>query len=124
MNRDWREVRLDRQWRATQQALGAVGIKGYRCTVDDGDLRVIIALEPVGWHLSISHADRYPTWDEIADARYDLLDDGITMAMLLPPRDQYVNLHDTTFHLHEIDNAEDPIGPVQPRTRASGLVVP
>ena len=58
--------------------------------------------ESEGWHLSISHPSRYPTWDEIRDARYDLLPDGCTMAMLLPPKGEYVNLHRNCFHLHEI----------------------
>lgn len=50
-------------------------------------LRVIVAWEVGhGWHLSISHPSRYPTWDEIRDARYDLVPDGCTLAMLLPPR--------------------------------------
>lgn len=56
------------------------------------------------YHMSIAHRSRYPTWDEIKYARYHLLPDNITMAMLLPPTDQYVNLHPNCFHLHEIDN--------------------
>jgi hypothetical protein len=56
----------------------------------------------VRWHLSISRTDRYPVWDEIKDARYALLPDNITMAMLLPPKAEYVNLHKNCFHLHEM----------------------
>jgi hypothetical protein len=71
-----------------------------------GDLRIWISREiyPEGlrWHLSISCARRYPVWDEIRDARYALLPDDITMAMLLPPAGEYVNLHKNCFHLHEI----------------------
>lgn len=63
---------------------------------------IIVALEPIGWHLSISHPDRYPSWDEIKKARYALVPDEVTMAMLLPPRNEYVNLHDNCFHLHQI----------------------
>jgi hypothetical protein len=58
----------------------------------------------VHWHMSISRRDRYPSWNEIRDARYELLPDNITMAMLLPPKDQYVDLHPNCFHLHEIEN--------------------
>lgn len=54
------------------------------------------------WHLSISCARRYPTWDEIKQARYGLLPDAITMAMLLPPSAQYVNVHPNCFHLWEV----------------------
>lgn len=60
----------------------------------------------IGWHLSISCQNRYPTWDEIKHARYDLLPADITMAMLLPPADEYVNLHKNCFHLHQISNEE------------------
>lgn len=81
--------------------------------VTDGPLTVLVAEEPLGWHLSISHRGhprkkgaphlRYPHWDEISHARYELLPDDITVAMLLPPAGEYVAVHDTTFHLHEIE---------------------
>ena len=54
------------------------------------------------WHLSISREDRYPVWDEIKEARYALIPNEITMCMILPPKEEYVNLHRNTFHLHEI----------------------
>lgn len=73
-------------------------IDAYTC----GDLQVLRTREDGAWHLSISHPTRYPTWDEIRDARYDLLPDDVTMAMLLPPRAEYVNIHENCFHLHEI----------------------
>jgi hypothetical protein len=56
------------------------------------------------WHLSISHPDRYPSWDEIADVRYALVPDDVTMALLLPPRGEYVNAHEYCFHLWQIDD--------------------
>ena len=59
-------------------------------------------LENKWWHLSISHPTRYPKWDEIKEARYALLPDDITVGMLLPPKDGYVNLHPNCFHLHEV----------------------
>lgn len=55
-----------------------------------------------GLHMSIAHPTRYPTWDEIADARYALIADEVTMAMVLPPSDEYVNVHPNCFHLHEL----------------------
>lgn len=30
----------------------------------------------MGWHMSISHPDRYPTWDEVATAWYQLVPDA------------------------------------------------
>jgi hypothetical protein len=72
-----------------------------------GDCRIIVTREvyqnhALRWHLSISCANRYPTWDEIHDARYALIPDNVTMAMILPPKAEYVNLHPNCFHLHEI----------------------
>lgn len=79
----------------------------YNKAYAKGDCRIWISREVYGnhevrWHLSISCKDRYPTWDEIRDARYDLLPDDCTMAMLLPPSREYVNIHPNCFHLHEL----------------------
>lgn len=52
-------------------------------------------------HLSISCESRYPTWDEIHDARYALMGLGLNVAMYLPPTPQYVNIHPNCFHLYE-----------------------
>ena len=71
-----------------------------------GSLYVIIGLEGKDedrrWHLSISRQDRYPSWDEIADARYDLLPNALSMAMFLPPREKYINVMNYCFHLWEV----------------------
>ena len=56
------------------------------------------------WHMSISHPRRYPTWDEIADVRYELVPKEVTMAMMLPPPGEYLNLHEFTFHCWQIDD--------------------
>jgi hypothetical protein len=82
-----------------------VGGRGLRMFVRDG-CTIWIAREPEGggplrWHLSISRADRLPTWDEVRDARYALLPDEIVMVMVLPPRAAYVNAHEYCFHLWE-----------------------
>jgi hypothetical protein len=91
---------------------GGVVTQRWHRQVGDGVLTSFVALEPQGWHLSISHHGRrlksgrpmarYPTWDEITHARYELLPDDITVAMLLPPPVEYVASHPTTFHLHEV----------------------
>jgi hypothetical protein len=92
------------------------GIRAYQREVDDGHLSVFAGREPEHphgpkWHMSISHRTsdakpqpgRYPTWDEITDARYRFVPDSVTMAMLLPPKAKYVNVHETCFHLWEIE---------------------
>lgn len=68
-----------------------------------GQCIVFAGVEAGRWHLSISHKERYPTWDEIREARYNFVPDAVTMAMILPPRSEYVNLHDHCFHLHQIE---------------------
>ena len=60
----------------------------------------------VRWHLSISCADRYPGWEEIKDARYSLLPLGLTFAQILPPPNEYTNIHRNCFHLWEIEDGE------------------
>jgi hypothetical protein len=76
-----------------------------------GDCNVLVAKEPIKirgieremWHLSIAHPHRYPTWEEITFSRYRFLPDEAQMAMLLPPKRDYVNIHANCFHLYEID---------------------
>lgn len=58
--------------------------------------------EEVGWHISISGPNRYPTWDEVSHARYTLIPDDINMAMMLPKKQDYVNVHDYCFHLWQM----------------------
>jgi hypothetical protein len=61
--------------------------------------------------MSISHRGedlrpgRYPTWDEIFEARYEFCPENMMMVMSLPPLDEYVNVHETTFHLWEVEEA-------------------
>ena len=103
--------KVETTWReGPSMVIGGVTERVLQREVHDGHLTVIFGREPHGWHLSISHRTsqtrprpgRYPTWDEIADARYRFVPNEVTMAMLLPPREEYVNLHETTFHLHEV----------------------
>lgn len=89
----------------TLDVLGA-DAEVFERNVHDGKLRAIVGLEPDGWHLSLSMhrpggVQRYPTWDELAHARYKLVPDDVEMVMHLPPPEAYVSLHDTTFHLFE-----------------------
>jgi len=67
-----------------------------------GECRILVSREPDGLHLSISCEDRYPTWDEIAEARYRLMPDDMDVVMHLPPSAEYVNVNPNVFHLHEL----------------------
>lgn len=106
----WRQTRVP-----TPLARESPRLRAWQRDVRDGHLSVFAGPEPSGFHLSISHRTddlrpgRYPTWDEIADARYRFAPLDITLAMLLPPQSEYVNLHETTFHLWEIPNDQPPL---------------
>lgn len=69
------------------------------------DVTVIVSgpaeREHIGWHISVSCSDRHPTWEEQRDARYALVPDDLYMVMVLPPKSEYVNLQEHTFHWHE-----------------------
>lgn len=71
-----------------------------------GECQVIVSgkaeREYHGWHFSISHPTRYPTWDEQKVARYELIPDNVYMVSFMPPRAEYVNRHPNCFHWHEL----------------------
>ena len=86
------------------------GCETWQKDLKDGHLTVIVGREPDGWHLSISHrtnhvkprSGRYPRWGEIREARYRFVPDGVSMGMILPPVEEYVNVAETCFHLWEL----------------------
>ena len=98
---------------ATLGDLRQMGSRQVRA-VQMGPCRVILSRDPSGraggllWHLSISCSDRYPTWDEIKEARYRLLPNHLTFVMFLPPKEEYVNALQNCFHLHEYDGTAKP----------------
>jgi hypothetical protein len=77
-----------------------------------GECRIILGHEPGGvhgelrWHLTISCADRHPSWDEIKTARYRLLGPDTVIAMILPQPAFYVNVpeQDHVFQLWQIED--------------------
>lgn len=64
--------------------------------------------------LVVTHPKRYPTWDEIAEARYQLCPDDAYMVVPLPPSDRLVSLHPNSFIMVEVR--------VQQQQKSSGLV--
>jgi hypothetical protein len=76
------------------------GTKAFRV----GGCTILVGVEMGLWHLSISHEERYPTWDEIKWSRYQFCPGNITMAMLLPPMEEYVNIHERCFHLWQVQD--------------------
>lgn len=57
-----------------------------------------------GWHMSIARQDRYPDWNEIAKAWYELVPDADNRVavMVLPPKAEYINIHSNCFQVHEL----------------------
>jgi hypothetical protein len=52
------------------------------------------------WHVSISAADRVPTWDEIA-ATLHALRPGVPFVLGVPPRSWWMNAHPYVLHAWE-----------------------
>jgi hypothetical protein len=76
-----------------------------------GEVGVHVSKDEGLWHLSISHHRRYPTWDEIYTAWYDLVPGAGTEfhgAIILPRKSEYVNIHPNCFHVHQLKDAEMP----------------
>jgi hypothetical protein len=75
-----------------------------------GDTRVCVEKAEGLWHVSISCPHRYPTWDEIYTAWYDLVPDApeINGAIILPRKAEYVNIHKNCFHVYQLRDAEIP----------------
>lgn len=57
----------------------------------------------IGWHLSMSHPHRLPTWDEMNFARIKLLPHDVDFVLPMPrlDDDSYVNTHPFCLHIHE-----------------------
>lgn len=81
----------------------AIGLEPNALRYHMGACNIILgSTAESGFHLSISCPDRYPTWDEIAHARFKLVPGDVTMAMLLPGEKDYVNIHANCFHLWQV----------------------
>ena len=95
-----------------------------------GSCTIMLGHEPswatgeLRWHLTISHPDRHPTWDEIKTARYRLCGPDTVMAMILPPAAQYVNVEDHVMQLWEIADAAQVNNGNRTKFRCSGRSEP
>lgn len=88
------------EWKEINAPKGLEHCKAWRETYTG--MTLFAGKEYGRWHMSIAHPKRYPTWDEIRDARYMTIPNEVFMAMHLPPKQEYVNVHQNCFHLHEI----------------------
>jgi hypothetical protein len=74
-----------------------------------GGLKVIATIDPTHHgelvHVSISHRDRFPTWDEITSLRHAFYASDVDVMMVLPRASDYVNVHENCFHLYQTPTA-------------------
>lgn len=74
-------------------------------TFQRGPLRALVGFEPVidddrRWHVSVSCADRLPTWGELVEAAHTLRP-GVVFVVGVPPRSWWLNVHPYVLHLWE-----------------------
>jgi hypothetical protein len=78
-----------------------------------GELAAMLGREPVGiddddsdprWHISVSCADRLPTWAELVETAH-LLRPGVCFVVGVPPRSWWMNVHPYCLHLWETRDA-------------------
>jgi hypothetical protein len=87
------------------------GVNDYLRTYRLGECNIIVTKEYGEFHMSIANRNRLPTWREVSEARYRVLPDNVTMAMLLPPMSEYLNVHEFCLQLVQIAIVEMVGGP-------------
>jgi hypothetical protein len=80
---------------------------------DGGQLRVIAAAAD-GWdHVSVSRADRCPTWEEMEHVKRRFFqEDEVAFQLHLPPKD-HINCHPRCLHIWRAHNQNPPLPPVE-----------
>lgn len=62
---------------------------------------VLVTKDNDKWHLSVSA--KYPLgYQQIKEVRYLFLPNDMEVAQIFPPREEFVNLHTTCYHLFEL----------------------
>ena len=73
------------RWESSSGCVAFAGIEGGR------------------WHVSVSRPRRVPSGDDMGAVRERMAPDHVTMAFILPPRAQYVNVAERCLHLWQIE---------------------
>jgi hypothetical protein len=102
----WTEDPLTPEEQATWAKLPHAGPEPRR--YQHGELMALVAREPLRnsrprWHVSVSSPSRLPTWDELVGAAHALRP-GVPMAIAVPPRSWWINVHPYCLHLWELDD--------------------
>jgi hypothetical protein len=116
--------RRDADWkREIKRTVGDAGPQGdFECW-RRGKLQAIVSRDDIAernnvlfgglipdprWHISLAHADRVPSWEELSRAGHELRP-GVTFVVGVPPRSWWINVHPNVLHLYELkdQNLED-----------------
>jgi hypothetical protein len=110
---EWLASPADEEVAQLLRATGATDVAILRRQVYDGELRAIRSCDPPEhhWRLSVTHwprtrrarkHPRFPYWEELADARAELLPPNIEVVLFVPHPDQLIGVKEQpTFHLQE-----------------------
>ncbi|SDX88029.1 DUF7694 domain-containing protein [Tepidimicrobium xylanilyticum] len=67
-----------------------------------------------GWeHVSVSHRNKVPTWDEMYMVKDIFFEDEEVVVQYHPRKSEYVNIHPYTLHLWRPINKEIPTPPIE-----------
>lgn len=78
----------------------------------EGQQLRVIASEGDGWdHVSVSRADRVPTWDEMCFIKRQFFSHDECVIQYHPPESEYVNTHPNVLHLWRPQNEKIPMPP-------------
>ena len=78
----------------------------FQLAFEKNGVRAILTVADGMVHLSISLAHRIPNYEEMKQARYDLIPNGRWMAQVFPPPKYFVNIHPNVLHLWEVQGDE------------------
>lgn len=89
------------------------GMFQLQSPVDNGVLQVIAAAGD-GWdHVSVSRADRIPTWDEMEFVKRTFFkDDEVAMQLHVPPT-EHINVHPYCLHIWRPHKGKIPVPPAR-----------
>lgn len=76
------------------------GIFIFKSTQDNKQLRCIVSKGYGGWdHVSVSRADRCPTWEEMCFIKEQFFDSEEPVMQYHPPQSEWINNHSFCLHL-------------------------
>lgn len=78
----------------------------------DGKTFGVIASDGGGWdHVSVSHRNRIPTWEEMCKVKELFFEDDEVAMQLHPAKKDYINIHPNCLHLWRPQNQDIPLPP-------------